>query len=201
MATALHQMRLDAVAHRLLASGARQVADLGCGQGELLHCLREYDQFDQLLGIDTDTQALAHARARLMLDPLQPDRRVQLRQGSFEESDWCRMAIDAAVLLETLEHIDPGRLSRLERSLFGRIAPALVLITTPNRDYNPLHGLAAGERRHPGHRFEWSRARFRAWCRGLAERQGYCVDHQDIGPPDPQRGSSTQMACFTRCGT
>ncbi|MDT8385815.1 MAG: methyltransferase domain-containing protein [Gammaproteobacteria bacterium] len=201
MATALHRLRLEAVTHTLLASGARHVADLGCGCGELLQCLREHDQCNRLIGIDIDAAALAHARNRLMLDLLQPDERLQVSLGSFEETDWATMDIDAAVLLETIEHIDPGRLSRVERALFGRIMPALVFITTPNRECNSLHGLAPGARRHPGHRFEWTRAQFRAWCGGVAERHGYGVCYRDIGPSDRVYGSSTQMACFKRVAT
>lgn len=198
MATEQHRIRRQAVVHTLLASGSRRVADLGCGEGELLHWLCEHEQFTRLIGIDIDAETLAQARERLMLDPLQPDERLHLCLGSFEETNWWTMAIDAAVLLETIEHIEPGRLSRLESALFGRITPALVVITTPNREYNPLHGLLPGERRHPGHRFEWTRAQFKAWCDGVSERHGYSVRYRNIGPADLCYGSSTQMACFTR---
>lgn len=197
MATILHRARLDAVVETLLASGARQVADLGCGRGDLLQRLRDHDQFIRLLGIDIDAQALAFARERLGLDLFSRDKRLHVCLGSFEDNDWAEGAIDAAVLLETIEHIDPGRLSRVERAVFGRLHPGIVVVTTPNREYNTLHGLSAGERRHPGHRFEWTRAQFRAWCDGVATRHGYGVCFRDIGPPNPAVGSSTQMACFS----
>ena len=32
--------------------------------------------------------------------------------------------------------------------------PATVVITTPNSEYNPIHGAHAGSFRHPDHRFE-----------------------------------------------
>ena len=101
------------------------------------------------------------------------------------------------MLLETIEHIDPGRLPRVERAVFGAMRPRLVLVTTPNREYNTLHGMAPGRRRHPGHRFEWDRAQFRQWATAVATRNGYAVAFADLGEPDPQRGGSTQMACFT----
>ncbi|MFN2348922.1 MAG: methyltransferase domain-containing protein [Thioalkalivibrio sp.] len=198
MATVLHRFRLDAVVETLLASGVRHVADLGCGHGELLQRLRDQDQFIRLLGIDTDAQALAFVRERLGLDIFSHDERLHVCHGSFENSDWAQGTIDAAVLLETIEHVDPGRLSRVERAVFCQLHPKVIVVTTPNKEYNPLHGLSAGERRHPGHRFEWTRAQFRAWCNGVAERQGYHVRFSDIGPPDPSVGSSTQMACFSR---
>lgn len=180
----------------LLLSGARRVADLGCGRGELLHRLREHEQFSRLIGIDIDARALAEARAVLGIDLLRPDPRVLVCRGSFEETDWEIPAVDAAVLLETIEHIDPARLSRVEHAVFGCLRPGSVLITTPNKDYNPLHGMAAQQRRHPGHRFEWTRVQFRTWSKGVAERRGYLVRFKDIGPVDAARGSTTQMACF-----
>lgn len=198
MASTLHRTRLDAVVRELLASGARRVIDLGCGRGELLQWLRDHDQFTRLIGIDIDARALAQARSMLGLDLLRPDDRLHVCYGSFEKTDWDMPAVDAAVMLETIEHVDPGRLPRVERTVFGHLDPGLVLITTPNKEYNPVHGLSARQRRHPGHRFEWTRARFRAWCTGVAERRGYRVRFADIGPLDPTCGSSTQMARFAK---
>jgi small RNA 2'-O-methyltransferase len=198
MPTALHHLRLDAVASALLGSGARRVADLGCGDGELMLRLREHVEFVSIVGIDIDSRVLQTARQRLGLDLLSTDKRLQVRLGSFENADWAESAIDAAVLLETIEHIDPGRLSRVEQALFGQVRPRLVIVTTPNKEYNVLHGMAAGQRRHPGHRFEWTRAQFQTWASGVATRQCYSVAFSAIGPVDALYGSSTQMACFTR---
>lgn len=196
MATMLHQARLDAVVEALLGAGVSRVADLGCGDGELLERLRAQDQFVRLLGIDVDEKTLVAARERLGLDLFNDDERLQVCCGSFENTHWAGGPIDAAVLLETIEHIEPGRLSRVEQAIFRQLHPQIVVITTPNKDYNPLHGLGARERRHPGHRFEWTRAQFKAWCSGVAARQGYGVGLSDIGPADPDVGSSTQMALF-----
>jgi small RNA 2'-O-methyltransferase len=178
------------------------VIDLGCGQGELLLWLRQHDQFSLLLGIDVDPKALVQARSVLGIDLLRPDNRLHVSLGSFEETDWhttiLEKPIDAAVMLETIEHVEPGRLPRVENVVFGCLKPGLVLITTPNKEYNPLHGMAPRQRRHPGHRFEWTRAQFKTWCNGVAERKGYGVRYADIGPVDPVYGSTTQMARFEK---
>jgi SAM-dependent methyltransferase len=198
----LHIERLDAVVRALLDSGATSVLDLGCGPGELLLRLRGHAQFVRLLGIDIDARALADARAALDLNWLQPDPGLAVRLGSFEEVDAELKGFDAAVMLETIEHTAPGYLPRVERAVFAGMHPRLVLVTTPNQEYNVLHGLAAGRKRHPGHRFEWTRAQFRHWAAGVAQRHGYNVSFSDLGPPDPLRGSSTQMASFAiPCGS
>jgi len=196
VSTLLHIERLDAVVRALQSSGATSVLDLGCGPGELLLRLRDHAQFVRLLGIDIDQRALADARAALGLNWLQPDPRLSVRLGSFEEADAELTGFDAAVMLETIEHIAPGHLPRVERAVFAGMHPSLLLVTTPNQEYNVLHGMAAGFKRHPGHHFEWTRAQFQHWASGVAKRHNYSVSFADLGPPDPVRGSSTQMAIF-----
>jgi cyclopropane fatty-acyl-phospholipid synthase-like methyltransferase len=196
VSTLLHIERLNAVVRTLRNSGATSVLDLGCGPGELLLRLREHPQFVRLLGIDIDARALADARAVMGLNWLQPDPRLAVRLGSFEEMDSELTGFDAAVMLETIEHISPGHLPRVERAVFAGMRPRLVLLTTPNQEYNVLHGMTGGRKRHTGHHFEWTRAQFQHWAGGVARRHGYSVSFSDLGPPDPLRGSSTQMATF-----
>lgn len=196
MASALHDERLDTVVRHLLESGAARVLDLGCGPGELLQRLASEPQFNCIVGIDVDEAVLNEARLALGLGFPDPGGRVQVRYGSFEEVDPELVGFDAATLVETIEHIDPRRLSRVEHAVFGGMRPETVLVTTPNQEYNVLHGMAPGQLRHPGHRFEWNRARFQHWAQGVAARNRYGVSFFDVGPPDALYGSSTQMARF-----
>ena len=59
--------------------------------------------------------------------------------------------------------------------------------------------LPAGSLRHHDHRFEWTRAEFAEWSRGVAERNGYTVELSQLGPQDPELGGPTQMGAFRRC--
>ena len=162
--------------------------------------LRELPQIERLIGIDIDTAVLGEARHALNIDLLDPPAQLKVCRGSFENTDWYARgvdgSIDAAIMLETIEHIEPGRLSRVEETVFRALRPALVVITTPNKEYNPIHGMADHEIRHPGHHFEWTRTQFRSWCEGVAGRQGYTARYADIGQQHPVLGSSTQMVCF-----
>ena len=105
---------------------------------------------------------------------------------------------DAVTLVEVIEHLDPQRLSAAERCVFGHYRPPLVVVTTPNVEYNPLLGLREGQRRDPEHRFEWPRERFRSWAAGVARRNGYRVQTGGIGPTDADAGAPTQYAVFRR---
>jgi len=194
----LHEQRLDTVLRELRRCGARSVLDLGCGGGELLLRLAREAQFDRIVGMDTSPDALRDAGILLQAEPGVLAGRVELVEASFAVPDARFAGFDAAALVETIEHIDAHRLSSVERAVFGSYRPATVVITTPNSEYNAIHGTPAGSFRHPDHRFEWPRAKFRAWARGVAGRNGYRAAFGDIGEPDPDLGGSTQMAVFTR---
>lgn len=198
MVTLLHQERLDLVVEVLLASGAESVLDLGCGPGELLLLLADQQQFRRLVGIDTAPEVLQEARRQLTHQQHPPDgKRLALYQGSFTECISDLHGFDAVTLIETIEHIPPGRLSLVERAVFAGYAPKTVIITTPNSEYNPLHGMLPGRFRHPDHQFEWDRHKFRRWAQGVADRSGYQVFFTDIGEVDLRLGGSTQMALFS----
>jgi 3' terminal RNA ribose 2'-O-methyltransferase Hen1 len=192
---ALQELRLDAVAGRLRDCGARSVLDLGCGSGELVARLAAEARFERIVGVDHSPSILTTARE--LLGPAAVDgARVRLLCASFTAADDRLAGFDAAALIETLEHVDPGRLALVERAVFAGYRPRTVIVTTPNREYNPRYGLAAGAMRHPDHRFEWDRARFSRWARGVGARNGYAVTFAGIGAADEQYGCPTQMALF-----
>ena len=197
--TSLHDERLEKVVRVLRHFRAETVLDLGCGAGELLARLAMEPVLRKIVGLDISLEALGTARDLLQrLGQPADGGRLSLCHASFTEASDEFSGFDAAVMLETLEHIDPQRLSVLEKAVFGGFRPSLVLVTTPNREYNVLHGLPEGALRHRDHRFEWDRAKFRQWATGVAGRNGYRVAFDTIGNVDPLRGSSTQMANFSR---
>ncbi|HST57197.1 MAG TPA: hypothetical protein VLK84_00835, partial [Longimicrobium sp.] len=125
--------------------------------------------------------------------------RLRIFQSSLVYRDERLAGLDAAVLVEVIEHVDPSRLGALERCVFGSAGPGTVVVTTPNVEYNVRYEtLEAGRFRHADHRFEWTRAEFAAWAGAVAARHGYSVRHEPIGPVDDEVGAPTQMAVFTR---
>lgn len=196
--TVLHEERLSAVVEQLVAGGARSVIDLGCGSGSLLRRLMADPRFTRLVGVDSSAVALGEAERLLSGLPGADGERLSLEHGSLTDMEPPAERFDAATLVETIEHIEPTRLSSVERLVFEALAPPLVVLTTPNRDYNPLYGFAEGEYRHPDHRFEWSGPRFRRWAEGVADRHGYRAAFVDVGPTHAWLGPPSQMAVFRR---
>ncbi len=126
-------------------------------------------------------------------------KRIRLLQGALTYRDKRIEGYDAAALVEVIEHLDPDRLAALERVVFEFARPELVVVTTPNREYNALfEGMVAGQMRHADHRFEWTRAEFRSWGQPVAERFGYALEIRPLGPEDGVHGAPSQMGVFTR---
>ena len=197
----LHEQRREAVLAVVRAAGARRVADLGCGEGALTADLLADSAIEHVTATDVSARALQHAARRLRLDRLteRQQSRLTLFQSSLTYADDRLKDLDAAILMEVIEHVDPGRLGALERSVFGHAAPRTVVITTPNVEYNALFAtLPAGSPRHRDHRFEWTRAQFRAWAGAAARAYGYDVRYLPVGPADPAAGPPTQLAVLTK---
>ncbi|MFI9720045.1 3' terminal RNA ribose 2'-O-methyltransferase Hen1 [Streptomyces sp. NPDC052396] len=192
--------RREAILAALRASGAARVLDLGCGQGQLTAELLKDVRFTEIVGVDVSMRALKEAARRLRLDRMgeRQAARVRLLQGSLAYTDRRLAGYDAAVLSEVIEHLDLPRLPALEHAVFGAARPRTVIVTTPNAEYNVRwESLPAGHVRHGDHRFEWTRAEFRAWAGEVARRHGYTVEFTPVGPDDPEVGPPTQMAVFT----
>jgi 3' terminal RNA ribose 2'-O-methyltransferase Hen1 len=195
----LNEQRLDAVIAALRESGARRVLDLGCSTGNLLRRLLESRQFEQIVGMDVSHRSLEIAADKLRLDRLPPKQRerIALMQGSLNYRDKRLAGYDAAAVVEVIEHLDPPRLVAFERVLFEFAKPKTVVLTTPNVEYNVrFPTLPAGKLRHKDHRFEWTRAQFRAWAESVAKRFGYLVRFLPVGDEDAEVGPPTQMAVF-----
>jgi 3' terminal RNA ribose 2'-O-methyltransferase Hen1 len=197
----LHKQRLAVVTGLIRASGARTVLDLGCGAGKLISELLTARGIDRIVGVDVSYHALRNAARRLHLDTMAPRERgrVELLHGSLTYTDSRLRGFDAAAAVEVIEHLDPARLGAFERGVFGHARPGIVLVTTPNAEYNALfEALPAGAPRHSDHRFEWTRAQFGEWAAGAAGRHGYQVELSGIGPADPELGCPSQLAVFRR---
>ena len=219
----LAEQRTEAVMAVLRAENATGVLDLGCGSGRLLERLIGEPSLERITGVDVSVTALERAHRRLCggCDPSGRGRhrplfsddtragrggrpgartgRAELLVGSVVYRDRRFSGHDAAVLMEVIEHLDPSRLPSMEESVFGEARPRVVVVTTPNAEYDTHdEGLAHGSFRHGDHRFEWSRAEFAQWTGRVARTHGYDVRHLPVGPEHPETGAPTQMGVFSR---
>ncbi|MFD4183845.1 3' terminal RNA ribose 2'-O-methyltransferase Hen1 [Rhodococcus sp. NPDC058514] len=197
----LAQTRREVVLSTLESVGAARVVDLGCGEGRLLQEMLARPAFTEIVGVDVSDSALRKAERRLNIADLSDRQRerIAVLQSSATYRDPRLRGFDAVVLMEVIEHVDEPRLPALVRSVFDDMRPRVVLVTTPNSEYNVLYpDLEAGVFRHPDHRFEFSRTQFEAWAGEITSAHGYDVGFTGIGDLDETHGAPTQMAIFTR---
>ena len=196
----MHTVRLEAVREVLVQSGVKSVVDLGCGEGKLLRLLLAEKQFEQVLGMDVSYRSLEIAKDKLKPDRMPPtqQQRIRLMQGSLTYRDKRIEGFDAAVLVEVIEHLDEPRLAALEKVVFSFARPQMVVITTPNAEFNiKFTREQEVKMRHSDHRFEWTRKQFEEWGNRIAARYNYTVNFKPIGDEDQEVGALSQMAIFT----
>ena len=198
--TSLNQLRLQAVIDQLQAHNVKTLLDLGCGEGRLLNRLKTDRSLSKIAGCDASIYSLGNAKERI-----KPDRqrrgepKIELFQSGLTYRDKRFSGFDAITLVEVIEHIDLPRLSALERVVFEYAKPPLVIVTTPNLEYNALFEfLPQGKFRHSDHRFEWTRQEFENWAHGIAKAYNYVVNFSVIGEVSPEHGAPTQMAVFSQ---
>ncbi|MES2764273.1 MAG: 3' terminal RNA ribose 2'-O-methyltransferase Hen1 [Bacteroidota bacterium] len=197
----LNDIRMQSVFEQVKGTGASRVLDLGCGEGNLLKMLLGDKQFTEIVGMDVSYRTLEIATKRLRLDmlPEKQRQRIQLLHSSLVYRDKRLEGYDVATIIEVIEHLDEDRLTALERNVFGFSKPGIVIVTTPNAEYNALfETLPAGKFRHKDHRFEWTRQQFQAWAHQVGAKYGYEADFFTVGEVNEDLGSPTQMAVFKR---
>ena len=131
--------------------GGLKVVDMACGEGYGADVLA--GAAAEVVGVDANPEAHAHARARYRRSNLRFDRDVVDR--------W-REPVDAVVFLQTIEHLkDPG--ATLEH--FATLLPAggTAYVSTPN--LLTLAPRGAPKSDNPWHVREFRAGEFRALCR------------------------------------
>lgn len=197
----LNERRIQTVVEVLKEHSVARVVDLGCGEGKLLRALLQEKSFAEILGMDVSARTLEFAEDKLRFDRMPEKQRARIRliQGSLTYRDNRLAGYDAATLIEVIEHVDLDRLDALERVVFRHAKPGLVVVTTPNIEYNAkFENMKPGQMRHSDHRFEWTRGQFTMWATRVADEFGYAVTFRAIGDEDPTLGAPTQMAVFVQ---
>lgn len=200
-AVPLRVERARAVVETLKEHGAQRVIDMGCGPGALLLRLQADPFFTKIVGTDVSARSLERAAQSLHLDERSDaeQERIQLLHSSAVYRDDRLTGFDATVLMEVIEHVDPSRLAALQDAVFASSRSRIVIVTTPNVEYNQLYpDLEHGHMRHDDHRFEWDRRQFTDWARATADQHEYTVAFREIGSVDERVGTPTQMAIFSR---
>ncbi|NWH77869.1 HENMT methyltransferase, partial [Piaya cayana] len=202
----LYQQRYQFVKDLVEKHKPKKVADLGCADCTLLWMLKCCSCIEVLAGLDVCATVMKenmHRLSPLPGDYLQPAERsltVTLHHGSVAHKDPCMLGFDLVTCIELIEHLEESELKKFPEVVFGFMAPSIVVITTPNAEFNPLlPGVILS--RHPDHKFEWNRAQFESWALETARSYDYSVEFTGVGHPPTGRedvGFCTQIGVFVR---
>ncbi|KAK0133792.1 Small RNA 2'-O-methyltransferase [Merluccius polli] len=191
----VHSQRHQYVLDYVTRNKPKKVADLGCCDCSLLRKLKFHREIEFLCGVD-----LNGATMRKKIRP-RPPLAVELYVGSVLWRDARLRGFDLMTSLELIEHLRLEDVAPFTRVLFGFMAPAAVIVSTPNADFNPLFPRMPGFR-DPDHKFEWTRAEFQSWALAAAAQYGYEAEFTGVGQAEPhlhlQVGFCTQIAVFQR---
>lgn len=202
----LYMQRYHFVLRQLIKYDVKSVVDFGSAECKITRFLVQIPTLEQLTLVDLNRDTLEFNKGTIM--PLISDylfRRevtlnVKIYQGSITDLASCILGCDAVTMVEIIEHLYPDVLDQAIVMVFGKLQPKVIIITTPNRDFNELFSNLSGLR-HWDHKFEWSRKEFQNWCTDITARFPYDIKYDGIGdPPENSKhlGYCSQAAIFTR---
>ena len=126
----LNQIRYQTVYNILKKYDCESLLDIGCGNGEFINFLDYKKIFKNILGIDPDFYKIQKAKS------LNPSNNVSIEctHGSFEDCSDYHMQFDVVTCIEVIEHISLSDINTFTRTVFEKVKPKLIVVTTPNRD-------------------------------------------------------------------
>ncbi|WDF55251.1 methyltransferase domain-containing protein [Mucilaginibacter sp. KACC 22063] len=153
-----HQARHEIVLQEIIAKKSRFVLELGCGKGNFITRLNRALPDIQICGIEINLDDFQHATAYF-------ERQIHSGLISMVNDSICCFekwppGVDCITLNEVIEHLTEQELNQTIKHIFNNVKPEVVIITTPNKNYNKYLKLTEEGFRHPDHRFELSREEF-----------------------------------------
>ncbi|XP_070175620.1 small RNA 2'-O-methyltransferase-like [Littorina saxatilis] len=182
------------------------MVDFGSNDCKITRWLKDVETLTNLSLVDIDGETLRSSIN--MVKPLNCEfiiRRqypltVKVLEGNAGELDGRVAGCQAASLVEVVEHLEPDVLKQVTHCVFGRLRPPLVVVTTPNADFNILFPNFTGFR-HWDHKFEWTREEFHHWCECICTQHGYSVSYTGVGDAPvgmSHLGFCSQVGIFTK---
>ncbi|XP_071096289.1 small RNA 2'-O-methyltransferase-like [Haliotis cracherodii] len=202
----LYVQRYSFVRNILHQHRVTSVVDIGCGECGIATLLKTVTSVESITLVDMDKRILE--AKKLCIKPLIYDylhRRekplcIRIFHGDATVLDSRLQGCQAVTMVEFIEHLVPSDLEKVVERVFGDLRPHLIVMTTPNADFNILFPNFTGFR-HWDHKFEWSRKEFQRWCEDICDKYLYSVSYDGVGtPPESSAhvGHCSQAAIFTR---
>ncbi|WP_433751362.1 3' terminal RNA ribose 2'-O-methyltransferase Hen1 [Paenibacillus amylolyticus] len=197
----LNELRYRAITDVVAALPVkRSIVDMGAGEGKLSARLAYIPGVESILAVEPSGQSRLRAMERFaklegrsgvvaMPEPI---------IGSLFYFDEQMQNQDVMILCEVIEHIEEYRLNGIMDTIMNEYQPEVLLVTTPNKEYNEVYAMEEESFRHHDHRFEWTRAELVARCEEWTQQGNYAYEIKGIGEHAEGYGQPTQLAIFER---
>ncbi|MCH1627949.1 3' terminal RNA ribose 2'-O-methyltransferase Hen1 [Fredinandcohnia quinoae] len=195
----LNDLRYEKIIETVSKLNKREsIVDFGAGEGKLSTRLGFIDGVKEVLAVEPSEVATLRALERY--------RKVEDKNGFVKPTSlWGSLFYyderlknkDIMILCEVIEHIDEYRLPKVMETILIEYQPKVLIITTPNKEYNNVYDMEE-HFRHTDHRFEWTRDEFKNWCAERNQQTRYELSFDGIGDEHEQYGYPTQMCIFVR---
>lgn len=194
----LNELRYEAILKVIETLPQKEtIVDLGAGEGKLSVQLGFMNGVKEILSVEPSNKSRIRAVERFNQITNEDFVEPKSLSGSLFYFDSRLQNKDIIILCEVIEHIDEHRLPKIFETILKEYRPKVLIVTTPNQEYNVVYDLDV-LMRHQDHRFEWTRDQFREnvefWAKGVP----YQVSFQGIGVETETYGYPTQMAIFRR---
>ncbi|APB77469.1 3' terminal RNA ribose 2'-O-methyltransferase Hen1 [Paenibacillus polymyxa] len=196
----LNELRYQAIMDVIRKLPRRQkIVDFGSGEGKLSARMARMTGIEEIWAVEPSAYAQVRAMERFAKLERHTDAIIPTpMMGSLFYYDEQLRGKDVMILCEVIEHVDEHRLNRVMKTIVTEYQPNVLIVTTPNREYNEVYRMNQQELRHGDHRFEWNRSEFQEQCEQWIEEAPYSVALKGIGEEIEGFGQPTQMAIFTR---
>ena len=147
----LYLQRYNYVLNLLKDYNCKTYMDVGCAECNLLRYAKNSTdlKLNLIIGVDVDDEVLINSEEKftLLFDLVQQrdcPLDIYLINGDIsvpskyflEKVSYQNMVLDFVSLVEVIEHMHPDVLKNTVDTIFGKIKPRIVVITTPNCEFN-----------------------------------------------------------------
>lgn len=165
--------------------GAKNLIDLGCGEGDYFFL---ENMFDTYHAVDIDSDVLAYAKRRLARK--NPKSEIKFYDDITHVKTNARVDI---LLAEVIEHIDLEILPDFINYLLDSFNVNKIIITTPNKAFNPYWGIPDGEFRRDDHKWEMTSQELSDFMAGL----GYNFEIYPVGDMAGEISTTTGIIIYS----
>jgi 3' terminal RNA ribose 2'-O-methyltransferase Hen1 len=195
----LNDLRYEAIINYIETLPKKEtIVDLGAGEGKLSVKLGFIEGVKEILSVEPANKARLKALERF--DQIKEKHgfvEPKSVPGSLFYYDERLTNKDVMILCEVIEHIDEYRLDKVFETIFKDYRPEVLIVTTPNQEYNVVYDMDE-KMRHHDHRFEWTREELRQKMEAWSKHFPYQMSYQGIGEENQLYGHPTQMVIFRR---